>query len=252
MKTRELTFSEQNYIDEKSVLDKETTCNGCPHDKWHKDRFGCDCEQKGQVGRFCVLRYLKHTYGLLSRIPMQYYNTRYLTPELTGKKSFDRLKALQNNIDKFVENGDNLFIVSESRACGKTSWACRLGLNYITRCCWPKKEHQLVYYIDCNQFITFMNLTMYKDPIKTEMLDAVENADLVIWDNLGEDIKSCSIGKMLLSAYVSKRVMYKKSNIFCMKKNDLKETVSPDMGELFNKSEHIFINPANITDEDVF
>ncbi len=127
---------------------------------------------------------------------------------------FRKLKDIQENIEQFVLNGNNLYIYSSITGNGKTAWSLRLIQSYFNSI-WYKSD------IDCKGL--FVNVPRYllaiKDNISqfNEYAHNIKNriytADLVIWDDIGTKSATSFEHETLLSI-IDTRMNNNKSNIF--------------------------------------
>lgn len=101
-------------------------------------------------------------------------------------EAFKYLKSIQNSVETFVDNGDNLYIHSMISGNGKTSFAVKILKEYFYRI-WSKSElkcrglyiHVPKYLIASRDNIT--EKSEYVQHIKKNALEA----DLVIFDEIG-------------------------------------------------------------------
>lgn len=103
----------------------------------------------------------------------------------TDKKAFDRLKVIENDIARFVNEGGNLYIYSPIVGNGKSHWALKLLRAYF-EAIWYKTD------IKCRGL--FINVPKYfislKDSfnVQSDYIDHIKTnvlfADLVIWDDI--------------------------------------------------------------------
>lgn len=170
-----------------------------------------DCDKS-----FCLRKYkLDYLYknSLLS-ISQREPKTLYIDSDGTDREAFTCLVDIEKNILNFVRAGNNLFIHSYTCGNGKTSWAVRLIQAYFNNI-WPKTD------LDCKAlFISVPKfLLALKDNISNKneyasfILNNVEKADLVVWDDIATKTGTeFELNRLL--AILDDRLCYKKSNIF--------------------------------------
>ena len=127
---------------------------------------------------------------------------------------FIQLKDIQNNIKRFISNGENLYLFSSITGNGKTAWAIRLMQSYFNAI-WPESD------IECRGL--FISVPRYLLAIKdnigqvneyaTHIKNNILNADLVIWDDIGTKSATSFEHENLLSI-IDCRICNNKSNIF--------------------------------------
>ena len=129
-------------------------------------------------------------------------------------EAFKYLKSIQNSVEKFVENGDNLYIHSLISGNGKTSFAVKILKEYFYRI-WSKSDlrcrglyiHVPKYLISLKDNIS--EKSDYVQHIKKNALDA----DLVIFDEVGtKSLTSFEFENIL--TIINARLDYGKANIY--------------------------------------
>jgi len=129
-------------------------------------------------------------------------------------EAFKYLKSIQNSVEKFVENGDNLYIHSLISGNGKTSFAIKILKEYFYRI-WSKSDlrcrglyiHVPKYLISLKDNIS--EKSDYVQHIKKNALDA----DLVIFDEVGtKSLTSFEFENIL--TIINARLDYGKANIY--------------------------------------
>lgn len=132
----------------------------------------------------------------------------------TDREEFNKLKAIEDNIEKFVETGTNLYIHSPISGNGKTEWSLRLLQSYISKI-WFKSD------LRCR--VLFVNVPRYlislKESITTpsEYVDHIKknifNADIVVFDEIGIKAATTFEFENLLN-FINTRIDLGKSNIY--------------------------------------
>lgn len=129
-------------------------------------------------------------------------------------EAFKYLKSIQNSVEKFVENGDNLYIHSLISGNGKTSFAIKILKEYFYKI-WSKSDlrcrglyiHVPKYLISLKDNIS--EKSDYVQHIKKNALDA----DLVIFDEVGtKSLTSFEFENIL--TIINARLDYGKANIY--------------------------------------
>lgn len=128
--------------------------------------------------------------------------------------AFKNLKAIQENIENFIKEGNNLYIYSSITGNGKTAWAIRLMQSYFNSI-WYKSD--LVckgLFISVPRYLlaikdNISSVNEYAQSIKERVYDA----DIVIWDDIGTKSATQFEHETLLSI-IDYRINDKKTNIF--------------------------------------
>lgn len=152
-----------------------------------------------------------------SNIPKRYLIANKLSPTSENdRKAFERLVNIENQAERFVNEGHNLLIYSSKCGNGKTSFATRIGLSYI-------KNYSSNYAIDTP--VIFVNAAEYINRKKTAISDKsivdevnqldkyLYTANLVIWDDIATKALS-EYDMEQLYVFINNRIANMKSNIF--------------------------------------
>ena len=185
---------------------------------WMKDRC-----KKGLSNNECIendifckklfkLEYLYQT----SLLPMGRWKHEdlHLEQSRVDEESFIYLSEVQKNIDKFVSNGDNLFIHSDITGNGKTAWAIRLIQTYLNSIWYKCDLTCKALFINVPKYLLAIkdNISQYND-YAIKIKDNVLVADLVVWDDIGTKVATSFEHENLLSI-IDYRINESKSNIF--------------------------------------
>ncbi len=154
------------------------------------------------------------------------YNEALLTPKQrshtalrfdadgTDRNEFIKLKEIENNIEQFVENGDNLYLHSHTCGNGKTEWALRLLQAYIGKI-WHKSDLRCrVLFISVSRYLLALkdnisNTNEYAEHINRNVM----SADIVVFDDLAT--KGATQFEMEhLQSIIDYRINSGKSNIY--------------------------------------
>ena len=177
-----------------------------------------NCNHKDCGKPFCLRQYKISTLYKLAQVPESKWPhmTLMADPNGTDLDEFGRLVEIERNISSFVSEGKSLYLHSAYCGNGKTSWALRLLKSYINDI-WPKAPLECVaMFVNVPKFLLDL-----KDEIgrgeRDEKLDeirlGIDNADLVVWDDVGTKPGSEYELNQLLSR-IDKRAYAHKSNIF--------------------------------------
>lgn len=127
---------------------------------------------------------------------------------------FQFLSHIEQNIERFVNEGRNLFIHSPNCGNGKTSWSVRLMQAYFNQI-WHKTPMQCrALFISVPRFLLAIkeNITNKSEYLE-KVIQSVRVADLVIWDDIAAKTGTEYEINNLLSL-IDSRLSLGKSNIF--------------------------------------
>ena len=186
-----------------------------------------ECNLEDEI--FCIklfkLDYL-YNESLLTDQQRKYIALR-IDADGTDRDEFLRLKDIESNIEKFIENGESLYIYSSNCGNGKTAWSIRLIQSYFNNI-WHK--------CDLNCKALFINVPRFllalKDSISNEnpyvehIRKNVLSADIVVWDEIGTKAVTQFEHEHLLSL-INARIDSNKSQIFTsnLEPEELREAV---------------------------
>lgn len=178
---------------------------------WLKDK----CNQK-DCDKFCIRLYkLDYLYDqALITLNQRNYITFVLDEKGTDREAFTKLKNISIKAEKFVSEGNNLYLHSTQCGNAKSSWAIRIVQEYFNSI-WhktPLKCRALFIHVPTFLLALKDNITMksdYIEHIKNNVLDC----DLVIWDEIGTKTSTQFESENLLSI-INARLNKNKSNIY--------------------------------------
>ena len=152
-----------------------------------------------------------------SHLPKRYILGTELIPATPNDKiAFDRLFNIKDKVEKFVNEGHNLVIYSRKCGNGKTSWACKIALNYIDSYSSNYAITAPVIFVNAAEYINRKKAMISDRSIVDEMnqLDHdLYNADLVVWDDIATKALS-EYDMEQLYVFINNRIANMKSNIF--------------------------------------
>ena len=162
------------------------------------------------------------------------------------RKAFNRLSDIRNNITTFVDEGKNLYICSETPGNGKTSWAIKLLQTYFHYRAEGSYERLLGMFVSTTDLL--LKLKDFNNPLPQKYKDNLENADLVIFD----DIAVTGISQYdytQLYNIINNRMAAEKSNIFTSNLvycDDLEDILGSRLASrIYNSSERIKLEGAD-------
>ena len=148
-----------------------------------------------------------------SNIPPAKQRPMLLQPESCDLQAFQELANVKTNIKSFVEQGRNLYIVSEYTGNGKTTWAIKLMLKYFDEIWAGNGFRERGFFVSVPWFLSKCKDFGTKDETFEKLKANLLNYDLVIWDDIGSTYLS-GYDLSQLTTFVDQRILYEKSNIF--------------------------------------
>lgn len=144
-----------------------------------------------------------------------------LTPDSCDRSAYNELANIKRNIYDFVSNGRSLYLCGHTAGNGKTSWAIKLLQSYLL---------QIYDVKSCEDrpalFISVANLLIalkdFNNPLSKEYLQAIKDADLVVWDDIAITGLS-QYDYLQLYSFIDTRIFNGKSNIYTSNRINDKE-----------------------------
>lgn len=172
---------------------------------------GIDCNKE-----FCMKKYRLDTLyeaSLLSPIQRE-YKKLHTDADGTDVNEFTKLAQLEKVVDKFVQQGANLYLHSYTCGNGKTSWAIRFINSYINKIWMRSNLECQALFISVPRYLLALkeNISGYSE-YATFINKNVLTADLVVWDDIAAKSGSEFELNHLLNA-INTRMDAGKSNIF--------------------------------------
>ena len=180
---------------------------------WLKQEELCD---KTSCNKFC-LQFIKldtlYNNALISEQNRKHIALR-VDNDGSDDQAFSQLKNIENSIIDFVNNGQNLFIYSNTFGCGKTSWSLRMIQSYFNKIWYRADLTCKALFISVPRFLLAIkdNISATND-YATYIQNNVLKADLVVWDDIGTKIGTEFEISHLLSI-IDARISAGKSNIY--------------------------------------
>lgn len=159
--------------------------------------------------RFQEMMYMINTSG----IPKKVIGTK-LVPDDVDFEQFVRLANIQENIIKFINDGNNMYLYSKTCGNGKTTWSIKLLLQYFNEvwACNNFKERGL--FINVPTFLTKIKTVIGRPDEQFEnMRELIEQVDIVVWDDIAST-KLSDFDYNTLLTYIDKRTLENKCNLY--------------------------------------
>lgn len=169
------------------------------------------CSGKGDCKKYPKVDILLNA----SQLPLMMRNPTALTVPKVDEDAYRFLNNWRKNVVENVDNGKSLYIYSSGTGNGKTTWATKILIEYISKT-WLKSSMDCkVLFIDVSRFMLELKSCIgtednnYIATIKRN----VYNCDLVIWDDIATKCAT-EYEKDILLSIINYRVNNNKSNIF--------------------------------------
>lgn len=184
--------------------------NDCPYRKTCKQRTS-----DGECYKMCVdfneIDLMMHN----ANIPHKYVQPIVLYPSCKEDvESFEILSEIKKNIAAMVEQGFNLYIKSNQRQNGKTSWGIKILQNYIHHLIGKPGSKDRALYLDLNEYLRELKLSFdSKDKEFKETEKVMRECDLLVLDGIDE-IRLSEYERNYLKMIIKSRLANNLSNIF--------------------------------------
>lgn len=124
----------------------------------------------------------------MSKIPKKYQFDITLKAPECDYDEYVRLNEFKEDVQSKVEAGEGLFLLSETKGNGKTSWVCKIANEYIKKIALTNNLRCRVLFINVPNFIDRMKEAFDNpDEELDEMKENIRECDLVIWDDIGTE-----------------------------------------------------------------
>lgn len=130
------------------------------------------------------------------------------------RDAFVFLKSVEDNVETFVNKGDNLYIYSYITGNGKTAWALRILNSYLEKIWYKCDISCKALFINVPRFLISLkdNIGSYNE-YYNKVKDNILTSDLVVFDEIGTKVATAFESEHLLSI-INARIDAKKSNIY--------------------------------------
>lgn len=149
-----------------------------------------------------------------SQLPVRQWYPKSLSPDDCDYDAFCELAEIKDNIVKFVDEGESLYLYSTTTGNGKTSWAVKLLLKYFDNV-WPGngfRPRGLFVHVP-TLLLTLKNFEKKGDADILALKDSLADVDVVVWDDIASvSLSNYDYGQLIM--YIDQRVFSRKCNIF--------------------------------------
>ena len=186
--------------------------------------FFTNCSHKF-CDQTCPKRVKYVDYLAASLLPKDRLIPTQLRVDADGKdmSAFSRLKKVEDNVVDFINNGNNLYIYSAGVGNGKTSWAIKIALSYLKtpEAIFGHGQNIPVLFISVPRYLLELKVNINQKSDYIEQINkTVQNASLVIWDDIGSKNGTEFEISHLLSL-IDQRINEGKSNIYTSNLNSV-------------------------------
>ena len=123
-----------------------------------------------------------------SNLPMRYRYNIPLRPEQVDRPSFLELKEFTDNITTNVQNGESIYIYSQTTGNGKTTWASKMMNQYIRKVVSTSLLEDEALYLNVSLFLDQLKgqFSDY-DPKVAELQEKAMRCKLLVLDDIGAE-----------------------------------------------------------------
>lgn len=157
-----------------------------------------------------------------SGLPKSKYKPIKLTPENADLGAFRKLADIRENIDTFVEQGNNLYLCSKYFGNGKTSWAIKMLQTYFHYVAEGNLFTVKGMFVSTSDLL--LKLKDFDNPLSKQYKDNLRNTDLLILDDIAVTGVS-QYDYLQLFALLDSRMLSNKSTIFTSNVNSYDKLV---------------------------
>ena len=172
----------------------------------------CDKSRCGE--NFCIRHYKMESLCYLALMEGKLKYSIPLKPDEVDLQSFRRLKEIKDHMEDFVKEGKNLLIFSKNTGVGKTEFAKKMLLSWFDKI-WSTTDFECRgLFISLPKLMSSMKENISKENEYFQYVNSVvENADIVVWDELNYKELTTFEHDFLLNV-IGGRIAVGKSNIF--------------------------------------
>ena len=172
-------------------------------------------KEDGTCPEMCTRFYEIDTIFYKANIPKRYLQPYKLCPDDKDIDAYEELSFYKDNIWNLVQEGFNLYLHSNVRLNGKTSWGIKILQNYIHIIRKDNTDKTRGLYVDVGEYLAQLKASFdsYDNEDIENFKRDIDSADLVVWDNIDE-VKLTEWERATLRQHVKKRLANNLSNIF--------------------------------------
>lgn len=210
--------------------------NECPYRKNCKDKT-----PDGDCYKLCSKLNEIDTLFYNANIPKAYLQPMVLYPNEIDIATYEMLNEIKMNISILVHDGFYITIQSRERGNGKTSWAIKILQNYLHQIWQEPGGRTRGLYVDVTEYFTELKAEFEtKERNAKEFAKDIDNADLVIFDNMDEN-RLGEWERNVLKQHIKKRINNKLSNIYIIRnmEKQLENQIGEDLAYYVSRNNQI-------------
>lgn len=120
-----------------------------------------------------------------SNLPEKHKMDTKLIPAAQDLEAFEYLDYIRNNVQKFVNEGNNILIIG-STGNGKTTWATKILRRYLMECSIANGYEKRALFVNLTWFVTQLRHNIKsQDTGFSELRDELYDIDLLVLDDIG-------------------------------------------------------------------
>lgn len=189
--------------------------NECPYRNQCKEKTS-----NGDCYKLCSKLNEIDTLFYNANIPRAFLQPIVLYPDKIDIPVYEILSEIKNGIVGFVEKGINITITGKVRGNGKTSWGIKILQTYLHHIWFEPGGRTRGLYVDVPEYFSQLKAEFdSKERDAKEFAKDIDNADLVIFDNIDENRLS-EWERTIMKQHIKRRINNGLSNIFIARYKD--------------------------------
>lgn len=178
---------------------KCTIHNVCPHSK--------NCTKT------CCGYYQSQLMFDASNLPKRALEVNKLVPEKVDQEAYRICSKYKDNVLEYTQKGYGIYIFSKNIGNGKTTWAYKIGLEYIKQTSLIPEYNGSVYFVNVSELFEFLRINLNNKELLWGIEDKIMNSELVIFDDLGVEAPTEWVSGKLYN-YINHRYTNGKAMVF--------------------------------------
>lgn len=174
----------------------------------------CNLVNSEKCNKYCPKFFTMDWLVQRSNLPLSKRKEYTLIADDCDVQEFRQLQYIQDNIEKFVKESNNLYICGSNAQNGKTSWAINLLLAYYKTVPQGQMDINKGVFVSVPTFLQKWKDSMNNYDINFEYFrNRLQTCDIVIWDDITSNNLS-TYDSNVLYTYLNERHLQEKSNIY--------------------------------------
>lgn len=173
----------------------------------------CKDYNSEKCNKFCPKYFTMDWLVQRSNLPLNKRKESILVPQDCDVEQFNQLQYIQDNIEKYVKESNNLYIFGSPQN-GKTSWAVNLLLAYYKTVPQGTMDINKGVFVSVPTFLQKWKDNMNNYDVNFEYFrNRLQTCDIVIWDDITSNNLS-NYDSNVLYTYLNERHLQEKCNIY--------------------------------------